>query len=209
MCYPSYNLNSTGPAVVLASFNQDDYGNRWVSTPEEEHVQYVLDAFAELHGDIVYEQYTGDYRRLCWLEEESNAGESWETPGLGQHKLYIPSYFNTEKQVCSEKNVYSSFLAHSFRLFSLENIHLTLIHGVRRQRIIFCRYLTWIISCHRIGIRCSRYCSASTRYEPILLLNFVRNGGNKQLTNGLNTELGLVDEAKEITRTWMGQWITE
>lgn len=183
MCYPSYNLNSTGPAVVLASFNQDDYGNRWVSTPEEEHIQYVLDAFAKLHGDIVYDQYTGDHRRLCWLEEESNAGGSWATPGLGQHKLYIPSYFNTEKQVCSEENVYSKFLANFIRSSSLENIHLTLIHGVSRQRIIFCHYLTWTNSCLRAGIRRSRYCSTSIRYEPIVLLMFIRNGGNKQLTN--------------------------
>jgi monoamine oxidase len=92
-------MNSSGPAVILGSYNLDDYGERWVSTPEKEHAQYVLDAFAQLHGDIVYEQYTGNFKRLCWLEEESNAGGSWAFPSLGQHQLFIPSYFNTEKNV--------------------------------------------------------------------------------------------------------------
>jgi monoamine oxidase len=99
VCYPGFNVSSTGPAVILGSYNQDDYGYRWVSTPEEEHAQYVLDAFPQLHGDIAYEQYTDRSKRQCWLEDESNAGGSWAFPSVGQHKLYIPSYFNTEKNV--------------------------------------------------------------------------------------------------------------
>jgi monoamine oxidase len=99
VCYPGFNVNSTGPAVILGSYNQDDYGYRWPSTPEKEHAQYVLDAFAQLHGDIVYAQYTGNFKRLCWMEEESNAGGSWAFPSVGQHELYIPSYFNIENNV--------------------------------------------------------------------------------------------------------------
>jgi monoamine oxidase len=97
--YPGFNVNSSGPAVMLASNKNDDYGERWMSTPEKEHAQYVLDGIAELHGDIAYEQYTGNLKRVCWLEEESNAGRSWALPTVGQHQLYIPAYFNPENNV--------------------------------------------------------------------------------------------------------------
>jgi monoamine oxidase len=99
ICYPGYNVNSSGPAVMLASYNSGDYSERWISTPEQEHAQYVLDGIFQLHGEIAYEQYTGNFRRVCWLEEESNAGGSWALPTVGQHQLYIPSYFKTENNV--------------------------------------------------------------------------------------------------------------
>ncbi|KAJ5536161.1 hypothetical protein N7513_009347 [Penicillium frequentans] len=150
VCYPSFNINGTGPAVVLASYNQDDYGKRWVSTSKEEHAQYVLDSFARLHGEIVYEQYTGNFKRLCWLEEESNAGGSWVDAGVGQHKLYMPSYFNTENNI----------------IFVGE--HTAYTHS-------------WIASALESSVR-----------------------GTVQLL----LEMGLVDEAKEITKTWMGRWVT-
>ncbi|KAJ5983216.1 hypothetical protein N7481_005315 [Penicillium waksmanii] len=150
VCYPGFNMNSSGPAVILGSYNLDDYGERWVSTPEKEHAQYVLDAFAQLHGDIVYEQYAGNFKRLCWLEEESNAGGSWAFPSLGQHQLFIPSYFNTEKNI----------------IFIGE--HTSYTHS-------------WIASALESSVR-----------------------GTVQLL----LEMGLVDEAKEITRTWMGRWVT-
>ena len=104
ICYPGFNVNSSGPAVVLASYNHNDYGERWVSTPEKEHAQYALDGIFQLHGEIAYEQYTGNFKRVCWLEEESNAGGSWALPTVGQHKLYIPSYFNTENNVSPFQN---------------------------------------------------------------------------------------------------------
>ncbi|CAI7644990.1 unnamed protein product [Penicillium pancosmium] len=150
VCYPGFNMNGSGPAVILGSYNLDDYGERWVSTPEKEHAQYVLDSFAQLHGDIVYEQYTGNFKRLCWLEEESNAGGSWAFPSLGQHQLFIPSYFNTEKNI----------------IFIGE--HTSYTHS-------------WIASALESSVR-----------------------GTVQLL----LEMGLVDEAKEITRTWMGRWVT-
>ncbi|KAJ5597204.1 hypothetical protein N7537_007288 [Penicillium hordei] len=139
-----------GHAVILGSYNQDDYGYRWVSTPEKEHAQYALDAFAQLNGDIVYGEYTGNFSRLCWLEEESNAGGSWAFPSVGQHELYIPSYFNTENNM----------------IFIGE--HTSYTHS-------------WIASA----------LESSVRGTVRLLL-----------------ELGLVDEAKEITKTWMGRWVT-
>ncbi|KAI5306003.1 anthranilate synthase component 1 [Ascosphaera pollenicola] len=95
-CYPSYKVNSTGPGVMLSSYESD--GITWVGYSEEEHVKYVLDAMAELHGDIVYEQYTGKYSRKCWAMDRFQLG-SWASPEIGQHKAWIPSYFNTENNV--------------------------------------------------------------------------------------------------------------
>lgn len=96
ICYPSYNLNATGdgPASVLASWSVGDWGLRWVSVPEEEHVRYVLDTMIEIHGDIARETYTGKYRRKCWLLDEAGSG-GWASPSVGQHRLYMPEYFNT------------------------------------------------------------------------------------------------------------------
>lgn len=58
-CYPSYQLNRTGPGVLLASYASDDSAVRFVAMTEEQHVQYVLDAIVEIHGPIAKEQYTG------------------------------------------------------------------------------------------------------------------------------------------------------
>ena len=97
--YPSYCLNCTGPATLLASYTTDvAWGDIWVSVSEAEHVQYVVDAMAEIHGEVAYDQYTGNYRRKCWREDEfANGG--WAQPTIGQHQLYIPEYFKTHKNV--------------------------------------------------------------------------------------------------------------
>ena len=58
ICYPSYDINSTGMGVMLASYTSSDDGLRWASIPEEVHVQYVVDAMAEIHGQVVYDQYS-------------------------------------------------------------------------------------------------------------------------------------------------------
>ncbi|KAF3000329.1 hypothetical protein E8E14_000124 [Neopestalotiopsis sp. 37M] len=95
VCYPSYNINGTGPATMLASYiSGDQWGNRWVSVSEEEHVQYILDAMIEIHGDVAAEQYTGKYNRRCWMLDPYEKG-SWASPKIGQHELYIPEYFKT------------------------------------------------------------------------------------------------------------------
>ncbi|KAK1964605.1 flavin-containing amine oxidoreductase [Colletotrichum sublineola] len=93
-CYPSYNINGTGPATMLASYVSGDWGNRWASVPEEEHVQYVLDAMVEIHGENTRDLYTGKYNRRCWVLDPLESG-SWVSPVAGQHQLYIPEYFKT------------------------------------------------------------------------------------------------------------------
>jgi len=96
ICYPSYNLNGTGPASILASWAPIDWGERWVSVSEAEHVAYVLEVMEEIHGPVIREQYTGKYNRKCWLLEETGG---WASPTVGQHQLYMPEYFKTHSNV--------------------------------------------------------------------------------------------------------------
>ncbi|KAK8854982.1 L-amino-acid oxidase [Apiospora arundinis] len=94
VCYPSYNINATGPASILASYASGDWAVRWLAKTEEEHVQYMVDAMAEIHGDVAREQYTGRYNRRCWYLDPYESG-AWAAPTIGQHQLYIPEYFKT------------------------------------------------------------------------------------------------------------------
>ena len=98
ICYPSYNLNATGPGVMLASYTSADFGLRFASLTEEAHVQYVLNAMIEIHGDVARDQYTGKYNRRCWVLDPLESA-SWASPSIGMHKLYIPVYFKTENNV--------------------------------------------------------------------------------------------------------------
>lgn len=98
ICYPSYKLNATGPGVMLASYTRADFGLRFASLPEGEHVQYVLNAMIEIHGDVAQEQYTGKYNRRCWVLDPLESA-SWASPSIGMHELYIPAYFKTENNV--------------------------------------------------------------------------------------------------------------
>lgn len=150
VCYPSYNLNATGPGVMLGSYISDSqWGERLSSMSDEEHVQYVLDAMTEIHGKVVPEQYTGEYARRCWVKDPLESA-SWASPSAGMHKLYIPAFFKTENNI----------------VFVGE--HTSYTHA-------------WIASALESGVR-----------------------GAVQLM----LELGLVDEAKEITKFWMGRWIS-
>jgi monoamine oxidase len=92
--YPVYGLNESRPGLIT-HYRGGDWSDRYVSFPEEEHVESVLDAIVSLHGEEVRDLYTGDYERLCWLEDEHTA-TSWCRPDVEQHKLYIPSYHKTE-----------------------------------------------------------------------------------------------------------------
>lgn len=98
ICYPSGNINGTGPATILASYASGDWATRWLSVSEEDHVQYMVDAMAEIHGDVAREQYTGKYNRQCWFLDPLFSG-SWASPDVGQHQLYLPEYFKTYNNV--------------------------------------------------------------------------------------------------------------
>ncbi|ETS87137.1 hypothetical protein PFICI_00965 [Pestalotiopsis fici W106-1] len=96
--YPVYNLNETGRPGLIMHYRGGDWSSRFASLSDEEHVSIVLDAIADLHGEQVRDLYTGDYERVCWLNERHIA-TSWTRPDVEQHRLYIPSYHETEQNV--------------------------------------------------------------------------------------------------------------
>ncbi|KAI6382553.1 hypothetical protein MCOR32_003042 [Pyricularia oryzae] len=98
VCYPSYNLNGTGPASILASYNFERTSLHQGSLSEEEHVQKAVDIMVEIHGDVAREQYTGNFRRVCSHHNEFRIG-AYTSPMAGQMELYIPEYFKTHSNM--------------------------------------------------------------------------------------------------------------
>jgi monoamine oxidase len=74
--------------VMIASYTSSDDGLRWASTPGEVHVQYVVEEVAEIHGKVVYDQYTGNCNRRCWA-----------SPDAGMRKAFIPEFFKTQQGI--------------------------------------------------------------------------------------------------------------
>ncbi|RMX89676.1 hypothetical protein D0869_00700 [Hortaea werneckii] len=148
ICYPSYNINATGPGVILASYVSDATVPALSALSEEENVARVLRAMVETHGSVAKEQYTGAHDRICWANMENQAG-AWCSPIVGQQDLYLPAYFHTEKHT----------------VFVGE--HTSYTHA-------------WIWSALESAVR-----------------------GTTQLL----LDMGMVDEAKEITSFWMARWI--
>ncbi|ORX99882.1 hypothetical protein BCR34DRAFT_495074 [Clohesyomyces aquaticus] len=149
VCFPSYKINSTGPGVLLASYSSGTPARTLGSMPETEHVARTQRAMIETFGTIAQEQFTGAYDRICWENNEFQAG-AWCSPVTGQQELYIPAYYHTEKHT----------------VFVGE--HTSFTHA-------------WIWSALESGVR-----------------------GTTQLL----LDMGLVDEAKQITQTWMARWIS-
>ncbi|KAE8356073.1 flavin-containing amine oxidoreductase-domain containing protein [Aspergillus coremiiformis] len=95
VCYPSFNINGTGPGVVLASYITDTPARSVAALSTEDHVALVLRSMVQIHGPTAMEQYTGIYNRQCWEVDEHQAG-AWAAPLVGQQDLYLPAYYQTE-----------------------------------------------------------------------------------------------------------------
>ncbi|KAL2826933.1 hypothetical protein BJY01DRAFT_262185 [Aspergillus pseudoustus] len=97
--YPVYgnknNESASRPGLIM-HYRGGDWSDRFVSFSDAEHVQTVLDAVVSLHGERARDLYTGDYERLCWLQDEHTAA-AWCRPDVEQHRLYIPAYHVTEQ----------------------------------------------------------------------------------------------------------------
>ncbi|KAG5986745.1 hypothetical protein E4U54_005277 [Claviceps lovelessii] len=94
-CYPSYNINGTGPAAIIGSYAEGTVNHemsRLVTMSDAEHAQYILDAMSEIHGEHTRKLYTGKFARKCWSLDPFAAG-AWASPTAGQHELYMPEYF--------------------------------------------------------------------------------------------------------------------
>lgn len=97
VCYPSYNINGTGPGVVLASYISGTEARSAAALNPEEHVALIQRTMVEVHGEVAAEQFTGIYDRQCWEFDRHQAG-AWCDPLVGQQELYLPAYYQTEFQ---------------------------------------------------------------------------------------------------------------
>lgn len=150
VCYPSWQVNATGPGTMLASYLSDYEATVACAMPEAEHMAYIKRAFIEMHGeDIIEENWTGNYDRQCWEQDEHHAG-AFTMQIFAQSDLYLPAFYRTEFNTV--------FIGEAA----------TFTH-------------TWIFSA----------LEAATRGTVQLLL-----------------DMGLVDEAKQITNTWMTRFIS-
>ncbi|RAR05452.1 L-amino-acid oxidase precursor [Stemphylium lycopersici] len=95
VCYPSYEINSTGPGVILGSYISGTLARSVGALSEEDHVAMVQRAMVEIHGDVADKEFTGAYNRQCWEFDEHQAG-AWAAPTVGQQDLFLPAYYNTE-----------------------------------------------------------------------------------------------------------------
>lgn len=59
VCYPSFNLNGTGPGVVLASYTSGTPARSIAALSPEDYVGIVQRAMVDFHGPIAAEQFTG------------------------------------------------------------------------------------------------------------------------------------------------------
>lgn len=149
ICYPSYNINGTGPGALLASYEEGVAALATTAFSESDHVAFVQRTMIDVHGEIAKEQYTGIYDRVCWATMPDQ-GASWAAPDAGQQELYIPAFFQTEMNT----------------VFIGE--HTSYTHA-------------WIFSALESAVR-----------------------GTTQLL----LDMGLVDEAKQVTNQWMARWIS-
>ncbi|KAF9893165.1 hypothetical protein FE257_012578 [Aspergillus nanangensis] len=95
VCYPSFNMNGTGPGVILASYISGTPARSTAALSTEDHVAMVQRAMVEVHGSVAAEQFTGVFDRQCWEVDEHQAG-AWASPMVGQQELYLPAYYQTE-----------------------------------------------------------------------------------------------------------------
>lgn len=59
VCYPSFNINGTGPGVVLASYTSGTPARSIAALSPEDYVGIVQRAMVDFHGPIAAEQFTG------------------------------------------------------------------------------------------------------------------------------------------------------
>lgn len=149
VCFPSYKLNASMPGVILASYQSGVPARSLGAMTEEQHVAYVQRAMVETLGPLAESEWTGNYDRICWENNEYQAG-AWAAPTLAQQPLYLQAFFRTEMNT----------------VFVGE--HTSYTHA-------------WIFSALESAVR-----------------------GTTQLL----LDMGLVDEAKNITGTWMARWIS-
>ncbi|RAK81377.1 flavin monoamine oxidase family protein [Aspergillus fijiensis CBS 313.89] len=97
MCYPPYQVNSTGPAVVLASFTTGNIARTMSALGEANHVALAQRGMVRLHGKVADDEFTGVYERLCWENDEFTGG-AWASPLGDQQETFLPAIYQTESK---------------------------------------------------------------------------------------------------------------
>ncbi|THC87626.1 hypothetical protein EYZ11_012927 [Aspergillus tanneri] len=68
VCYPSFNINGTGPGVILASYISGTPARSTAALSTEDHIALIQRAMVEFHGPIAAEQFTGTPPPLCVIK---------------------------------------------------------------------------------------------------------------------------------------------
>jgi monoamine oxidase len=71
--YPSHNLGSDGPGVILGSYTWEDDAIPWDSLEDDNRLEYVLKNLATIHGDQVYRDFQGGVSH-SWVRYPYSAG---------------------------------------------------------------------------------------------------------------------------------------
>jgi monoamine oxidase len=71
--YPSHNLGSDGPGVILGSYTWEDDAIPWDSLEEDNRLEYVLKNLAAIHGEEVYSDFQGGVSH-SWIRYPYSAG---------------------------------------------------------------------------------------------------------------------------------------
>lgn len=71
--YPSHDLGTDGPGVILGSYTWDDDAIPWDSLDDDDRFQFVLRNLARIHGDEVYRDFQGGASH-SWIRYPYSAG---------------------------------------------------------------------------------------------------------------------------------------
>jgi monoamine oxidase len=71
--YPSSNLGSSGPGVILASYTWEDDAIPWDSLGNDERVEFVLKNLAAMYGKQVYSEYQAGVSH-SWIRYPYSSG---------------------------------------------------------------------------------------------------------------------------------------
>lgn len=71
--YPSYGIQSSGAAIVIASYTWADEALTWDSLPHRERIRYALKNLAQIYGNVVYSEFiTGE--SFSWSKNPYSCG---------------------------------------------------------------------------------------------------------------------------------------
>jgi monoamine oxidase len=72
--YPSFGIGEAGPAYILSSYCWQNDADKYSHLSEEQMFESTLKDVAQLHGDIVYEEYLGHGTSVVWNKEPLAGG---------------------------------------------------------------------------------------------------------------------------------------